>query len=178
MPIFTCRVQAAIVVVVILGLWGIVFYRYIEGMEYGFQAEGRRIATLSVICRPLEKKFDIRQHKITCFRDGSMEIDITVNDPGQAFDIVREIDTLRKNDPDYLSKAPIHVHIQSAGSGPDGVDFRVELPGDPGCDCERDRDSTGKTEETIRRFEGERHSGETRRKHPGSDDASGGGELP
>lgn len=152
---FTYPVQATIVVVVALGVWGIAFYRYVESLKRGFQADDRRIVTLFAICNPLEKKFDIGHHRITCFRDGAMGIDITVNDPGQASDIAREIDALRKNDPDYLSKVPIRVHIQSAGSGPDGVDFRVELPGDPGYDFERDKDLTGKLEESIRRLEWE-----------------------
>ena len=138
------RVQAVIVVVVALALWGLLFYLYIEMLGYGFQANHRSIVTLFASCNPLEKKFGIEHHQITCFRDGAMGIDITVNDPGQAFDIAREIDALRKNDPLYLSKVPVRVHITSAGSGSNGVDFRVELPGDPGYDFKRDKELSGK----------------------------------
>ena len=171
---FTYRIQAVIVVVVALGVWGIFFYLYVESLKYGFQADDRRIVTLFAICNPLEKKFDVEHHRITCFRDGAMGIDITVNDPGQAFDIAREIDALRKNDPLYLSKVPIRVHIQSAESGPNGVDFRVELPGDPGYDFKRDKELSGKLEESIRRLEWEQDREEMREKYPESDNDSEG----
>ena len=95
-----------------------------------------RIAeTLYTICHPLKEKNDIKDYKVTPFGDGSMGIEYRINNPELAFDIVREIDTLRK-DSIYLSKALLHIHIRSVQ--PDGVDIRVDLPGEFGYKSKRD----------------------------------------
>ena len=95
-----------------------------------------RIAeTLYTVCHPLKDKYDIKDYKVTPFSDGSMGVEYIINNPERAFDIVREIDTLRK-DSIYLSKALLHIRIRSAQ--PDGIDFRVDLPGELGYKSKRD----------------------------------------
>ena len=123
-----------------------------------------RIAeTLYTICHPLKEKYDIKDYKVTPFGDGSMGIEYRINNPELAFDIVREIDSLRK-DSIYLSKALIHIHIRSAQ--PDGVDFRVDLPGELGYKSKRDDELYRKLD--IERFERQEFQEKSGEKYPES----------
>ena len=100
-----------------------------------YPTNNRIAETLYTICHPLKEKYDIKDYHVKPFGDGSMEVEYIINKPELAFDIVREIDTLRK-DSIYLSKALLHIHIRSAQ--PDGIDFRVDLPGELGYESKRD----------------------------------------
>ena len=91
-----------------------------------YPTNNRIAETLYTICHPLKEQYDTQDYRVTPLGDGSMGVEYIINNPEQAFDIVREIDTLRK-DSIYLSKALIHIHIRSAQ--PDGVDFRVDPDG-------------------------------------------------
>ena len=123
-----------------------------------------RIAeTLYTICHPLKEKYDIKDYKVTPFGDGSMGVEYRINNPELAFDIVREIDTLRK-DSIYLSKALLHIHIRSAQPG--GIDFRVELPGELGYKSKRDDELYRKL--NIERFERQEFQEKIGEKYPES----------
>ena len=100
-----------------------------------YPTNNRIAETLYTICHPLKEKYDIKDYHVKPFGDGSMEVEYIINKPELAFDIVREIDTLRK-DSIYLSRALLHIRIRSAQPG--GVDFRVELPGELGYESKRD----------------------------------------
>lgn len=116
--------------------WGIwVCYSLYRTADNIVPTNNRIAETLYTICHPLKEKFDIEDYHVKPFGDGSMEIEYIINNPELAFDIVREIDTLRK-DSIYLSKALLHIRIRSAQPG--GVDFRVELPGELGYESKRD----------------------------------------
>ena len=125
-----------------------------------------RIAeTLYTVCHPLKEQYDIKDYIVTPFGDGSMGIEYIINNPELAFDIVREIDTLRK-DSIYLSKALIHIRIRSAQS--DGVDFRVDLPGELGYQSKRDVGLYRSLKESVdRKVEEQRE--EIKKKHPESE---------
>ena len=125
-----------------------------------------RIAeTLYTVCHPLKEQYDIKDYIVTPFGDGSMGIEYIINNPELAFDIVREIDTLRK-DSIYLSKALIHIRIRSAQS--DGVDFRVDLPGELGYQSKRDDGLYRSLKESVdRKVEEQRE--EIKKKHPESE---------
>ncbi len=128
-----------------------------------------RIAeTLYTICHPIKDKYDIKDYIVTPFGDGSMDVEYIINRPELAFDIVREIDTLRK-DSIYLSKAQIHIHIRSAQ--PDGLDFRVELPGELGYKSKRD-DKLYR-ELNIDRFKWQEFREGNRKKYPESEKTDG-----
>ena len=123
-----------------------------------------RIAeTLYTICHPIKEQYNIKDYKVTPFSDGSMGVEYSINNPEQAFDIVREIDSLRK-DSIYLSKALIHIHIRSAQ--PDGIDFRVDLPGELGYKSKRDDELY--RELNIDRFERKEFQKGIWEKHPES----------
>ena len=126
-----------------------------------------RIAeTLYTVCHPLKEKYDIKDYTVTPFGDGSMGIEYIINNPEVAFDIVREIDTLRK-DSIYLSRALIHIRIRSAQ--PDGVNLRVELPGELGYKSKRDDELYRSLKESVnRKIEEQREN--TGKQRPESED--------
>ena len=128
-----------------------------------YPTNNRIAETLYTICHPLKEQYDIKDYRVTPLGDGSMGVEYIINNPEQAFDIVREIDTLRK-DSIYLSKALIHIHIRSAQ--PDGVDFRVDLPGELGYKSKRDEELYRKL--NIDRFERQEFQNEIRDEHPES----------
>lgn len=128
-----------------------------------YPTNNRIAETLYTICHPLKEKYDIKDYKVTPFGDGSMGIEYRINNPELAFDIVREIDSLRK-DSIYLSKALIHIHIRSAQ--PDGVDFRVDLPGELGYKSKRDDELYRKL--NIERFERQEFQEKIGEKYPES----------
>ena len=124
------------IVAVGLFAWGIwVCYSLYRTADNIVPTNNRIAETLYTICHPLKEKYDIKDYHVKPFGDGSMEVEYIINKPELAFDIVREIDTLRK-DSIYLSKALLHIRIRSAQPG--GVDFRVELPGELGYKSKRD----------------------------------------
>ena len=111
------------------------FYLFYRQAKNIYPTNCRIAETLYTICHPLKDKYDIKDYKVTPFSDGSMGVEYSINNPELAFDLVREIDTLRK-DSIYLSKALLHIRIRSAQ--PDGIDFRVDLPGELGYKSKRD----------------------------------------
>ena len=124
------------IVAVGLFAWGIwVCYSLYRTADNIVPTNNRIAETLYTICHPLKEKYDIKDYHVKPFGDGSMEVEYIINKPELAFDIVREIDTLRK-DSIYLSKALLHIRIRSAQPG--GVDFRVDLPGELGYKSKRD----------------------------------------
>ena len=100
-----------------------------------------------------------------------MGVEYIINNPELAFDIAREINTLRK-DSIYLSKALIHVHIRSAQPG--GVDFRVDLPGEYGYESKRDDELYRKLDGNIDRFKWQEVQKEIREKYPETEEADAG----
>ena len=134
-----------------------------------YPTNNRIAETLYTICHPLKEKYDMNDYHVTPFSDGSMGVEYIINNPEQAFDIVREIDTLRKNSI-YLGKALIHIHIRSAQ--PDGIDFRVELPGELGYKSKRDDKLYRELAERVEQFRRQDFQKENREKYPESDDSS------
>ena len=128
-----------------------------------YPTNNRIAETLYTICHPLKDKYNLKDYKVTPFSDGSMGVEYSINNPELAFDIVREIDTLRK-DSIYLSKALLHIRIRSAQ--PDSIDFRVDLPGELGYKSKRDDELYRKL--NIDRFERQEFQKEIRDKHPES----------
>ena len=146
--------------------FGIYFCYCIYRMANNIVPTNNRIAeTLYTVCHPLKEQYDIRDYTVTPFGDGSMGIEYIINNPELAFDIVREIDTLRK-DSIYLSKALLHIRIRS--SRPDGVDFRVDLPGELGYQSKRDDGLYRSLKESVdRKVEEQRE--EIKKKRPESE---------
>jgi len=130
-----------------------------------YPTNNRIAETLYTICHPLKEKYDIKDYKVTPFSDGSMGVEYSINNPELAFDIVREIDTLRK-DSIYLNKALLHIRIRSAQPG--GIDFRIDLPGELGYKSKRDDELYRKL--NIDRFERQKFQNEIREKHPESEE--------
>ena len=128
-----------------------------------YPTNNRIAETLYTICHPLKEKYDIKDYKVTPFGDGSMGVEYRIYNPELAFDIAREINTLRK-DSIYLSKALIHIHIRSAQPG--GVDFRVDLPGELGDKSKRDDELYRKL--NIDRFERQEFQEKSGEKYPES----------
>jgi hypothetical protein len=128
-----------------------------------------RIAeTLYTICHPIKEQYDIKDYHVKPFGDGSMGVEYIINNPELAFDIVREIDTLRK-DSIYLSRALLHIRIRSAQPG--GVDFRVELPGEYGYESKRDDELYRKLDGNIQRFQWQEFRKTIREKYPESEES-------
>ena len=128
-----------------------------------YPTNNRIAETLYTICHPLKEQYDIKDYRVTPFGDGSMGVEYSINNPELAFDIVREIDSLRK-DSIYLSKALIHIHIRSAQ--PEGVDFRVDLPGELGYKSKRDDELYRKL--NVDRFERQEFQEKIGEKYPES----------
>ena len=147
------------------------FYLFYRQAKNIYPTNCRIAETLYTICHPLKEKYDIKDYKVTPFGDGSMGVEYRINNPELAFDIAREINTLRK-DSIYLSKALIHVHIRSAQSG--GVDFRVDLPGEYGYESKRDDELYRKLDGNIDRFKWQEVQKEIREKYPETEEADAG----
>ena len=143
------------------------YYGLYESFKNIYPTNCRIAETLYTICHPIKEQYDIRDYHVKPFGDGSMGVEYIINNPELAFDIVREIDTLRK-DSIYLSRALLHIRIRSAQPG--CVDFRVELPGEYGYESKRDDELYRKLDGNLQRFQWQEFQKKIREKYSESDE--------
>ena len=156
----------ALLGIIAFGIFFCYFGLY-ESFKNIYPTNCRIAETLYTICHPIKEQYDIKDYHVKPFGDGSMGVEYIINNPGLAFDIVREIDTRRK-DSIYLSKALLHIRIRSAQPG--GVDFRVELPGEYGYESKRDDELYRKLDGNLQRFQWQEFQKTIREKYPESEE--------
>ena len=157
----------ALLGIIAFGIFFCYFGLY-ESFKNIYPTNCRIAETLYTICHPIKEQYDIKDYHVKPFGDGSMDHPgyyLTASD--EAFDIVREIDTLRK-DSIYLSRALLHIRIRSAQPG--GVDFRVELPGEYGYESKRDDELYRKLDGNLQRFQWQEFQKTIREKYPESEE--------
>ena len=156
----------ALLGIIAFGIFFCYFGLY-ESFKNIYPTNCRIAETLYTICHPIKEQYDIKDYHVKPFGDGSMGVEYIINNPELAFDIVREIDTLRK-DSIYLSKALLHIRIRSAQPG--CVDFRVELPGEYGYESKRDDELYRKLDGNLQRFQWQEFQKTIREKYPESEE--------
>ena len=156
----------ALLGIIAFGIFFCYFGLY-ESFKNIYPTNCRIAETLYTICHPIKEQYDIKDYHVKPFVDGSMGVEYIINNPELAFDIVREIDTLRK-DSIYLSRALLHIRIRSAQPG--GVDFRVELPGEYGYESKRDDELYRKLDGNLQRFQWQEFQKKIREKYSESDE--------
>ena len=156
----------ALLGIIAFGIFFCYFGLY-ESFKNIYPTNCRIAETLYTICHPIKEQYDIKDYHVKPFVDGSMEVEYIINNPELAFDIVREIDTRRK-DSIYLSRALLHIRIRSAQPG--GVDFRVELPGEYGYESKRDDELYRKLDGNLQRFQWQEFQKTIREKYPESEE--------
>lgn len=156
----------AVLGIIAFGIFFCYFGLY-ESFKNIYPTNCRIAETLYTICHPIKEQYDIKDYHVKPFGDGSMGVEYIINNPELAFDIVREIDTRRK-DSIYLSKALLHIRIRSAQPG--GVDFRVELPGEYGYESKRDDELYRKLDGNLQRFQWQEFQKTIQEKKPESEE--------
>ena len=156
----------ALLGIIAFGIFFCYFGLY-ESFKNIYPTNCRIAETLYTICHPIKEQYDIKDYHVKPFGDGSMGVEYIINNPGLAFDIVREIDTRRK-DSIYLSRALLHIRIRSAQPG--CVDFRVELPGEYGYESKRDDELYRKLDGNLQRFQWQEFQKTIREKYPESEE--------
>ena len=156
----------ALLGIIAFGIFFCYFGLY-ESFKNIYPTNCRIAETLYTICHPIKEQYDIKDYHVKPFGDGSMGVEYIINNPELAFDIVREIDTRRK-DSIYLSRALLHIRIRSAQPG--GVDFRVELPGEYGYESKRDDELYRKLDGNLQRFQWQEFQKTIREKYPESEE--------
>ena len=160
----------ALLGIIAFGIFFCYFGLY-ESFKNIYPTNCRIAETLYTICHPIKEQYDIKDYHVKPFGDGSMGVEYIINNPELAFDIVREIDTRRK-DSIYLSRALLHIRIRSAQPG--GVDFRVELPGEYGYESKRDDELYRKLDGNLQRFQWQEFQKTIREKYPESEETDAG----